>query len=93
MSPDHLQVFVAEEFPQVLQLVGVLADEVGGERVPQAVHAQTTGPFEGLRLFELRHHVVEVDLQGVRVPGLAVAVQEDRSGADRGLGAQPDSGR
>ena len=35
MLADHFQVFVAEQFPEIFELVGMLPDEVGCERVPQ----------------------------------------------------------
>src|SRR5581483_3532332 len=77
--PNHFQVLVTQEFSQVFQLVGMLPDEIGRKRVPQSVDAETRGPLELLGLNELVHHVVEVDLQGVRVPRFSVPVQEDRT--------------
>ena len=32
---NHFQVFVSEQFPEIFELVGMLPDEVGCERVPQ----------------------------------------------------------
>jgi len=78
---DHLVVRVAEQHPEVFELVRKLLEEAGREGVPQPRHAEPLLPLENLRLLELVAEVV-IFVEHVMLIGAGAFVTFGNAAAD-----------